>query len=190
VGPAASPAASPTVLCEAGARTMRDLGAVLSSVSADQYAAVSPAWGASMGQHVRHAVDHVAALLNGFEGDADQGGVIAYDRRERGSAIESDPAEASRVVRDLCERLEGLDEVQLACPLTIRVMVSGDGCEVELPTTLGRELAFVTHHMIHHLAMIKAICGELGLDSPSAFGRAPSTVRHETAAGQAGGGKG
>ena len=53
--------------------------------------------------------------------------------------------------------------------------------EVVLPITYSvrtnflRELAFVTHHGVHHLAMIKVICLNYGVDLPENFGMAPST---------------
>lgn len=52
--------------------------------------------------------------------------------------------------------------------------------EIGLPSTIGRELGFVAHHAIHHMALVKIIAtktlnikeGEL----PNGFGKAPSTI--------------
>lgn len=54
---------------------------------------------------------------------------------------------------------------------------------LELRSSIERELGFVAHHAIHHMAMVKIIAVEtIGLelrDLPSDFGRAPSTVQHD-----------
>ena len=49
-------------------------------------------FGGSIGGHVRHCLDHVAALLDGLDG-----GVVDYEARERGTAAEGDPAAAAWV---------------------------------------------------------------------------------------------
>jgi len=66
----------------------------------------------------------------------------------------------------------------------VRVMLCADGQHAELGSTLGRELAFAAHHAVHHHAMVAAIAAEFGLSAPDGFGRAPSTIHHEHAAGQ------
>jgi hypothetical protein len=58
-------------------------------------------------------------------------------------------------------------------------MLTSDGVDAELGSTLGRELAFATHHAVHHHAMLGAIAAELGVATPPEFGKAPSTIRHE-----------
>jgi hypothetical protein len=58
-------------------------------------------------------------------------------------------------------------------------MLSGDGHEAELESTLGRELVFATHHAIHHHAMMSAIASEFGIKVGPDFGKAPSTINHE-----------
>ncbi|MCE7974089.1 MAG: hypothetical protein DYG92_07150 [Leptolyngbya sp. PLA1] len=129
--------------------------------------------GGTIGAHVRHVLDHYAALFNGVESPP-----IAYDRRERRLAMERDRAAARAAVESLRARLccptLGADS-----PVTIRVMTSGEGDEVELRSTFGRELAFATHHAIHHLAMMRAIAAEFGVILEDTFGKAPSTVHHE-----------
>lgn len=60
-------------------------------------------------------------------------------------------------------------------------MVAESGLEVDLASTLGRELAFATHHAVHHAAMMKAIASEFGVTAETAFGKAPSTLLYEHA---------
>ena len=144
------------------------------------YSKSSSAVGATIGQHVRHALDHFAALLDGYEAsDRDEPGPVSYDRRDRGTSIETDRGEAVAQIRVLQGQLGSLDDVQLEWPMTIRVMTTADGPEVELPSTLARELAFVTHHAIHHWAICKVASRELGVSCAEGFGVAPSTLAFE-----------
>ena len=66
-------------------------------------------------------------------------------------------------------------------PVRICAMVCGEGTEAEIDSTLLRELWFATHHAIHHNALLKPIASACGMDLPAEFGRAPSTVNHDSA---------
>lgn len=135
------------------------------------YASPCPAAsGGSIGQHLRHALDHYAALL------VRPGGVIDYDHRERGVAMETCRATAEAAMDDLRAALTVVRSDELDKPATVRVMVSRDGRTVDLATTLGRELAFATHHALHHHAMMRFIAESFGVRPPAEFGYAPSTL--------------
>ena len=128
---------------------------------------------ATIGQHVRHLVCHFESLLAGYDEDA----VIAYDVRARGGDVETDPAAAATAVAAVTERLSHMDDVQMHFPVTIQIMTAADADHVSLPSTVLRELAFVTHHGIHHHAMIKLLARAHGIELSGEFGRAPSTLR-------------
>lgn len=128
--------------------------------------------GGTIGKHVRHTLDHYRALLDGFAGAA----VVDYDRRERNVPIESDRREALDAVASIRQRIGALDARALRSGVRIRVMLAGDGAQTELDTTVGRELAFASHHAIHHAAMMRTIAAEFGVEAPSEFGTAPSTL--------------
>lgn len=131
--------------------------------------------GATIGQHVRHTIDHYAAALVAIAG-----GVIDYDRRERGTEIENDRAAAVHRLGHIAETIRGITAALSGTGVRVRVMIdSGTGEEAEHRSTLGRELAFAAHHAVHHHAMIAAIARDFGLDVPSGFGKAPSTLHHE-----------
>jgi uncharacterized damage-inducible protein DinB len=141
-----------------------------------RYCAVSSVLpGGTIGKHLRHCLDHYRAALDGFE----RGAVIDYDHRERDVPMETMPAEALGAIQEIAARLSVLSGAALESPVRVRVMVSGEGEEVELSSTLGRELAFATHHAVHHQAMMGAIAAELGVRPAADFGKAPSTVNHE-----------
>ena len=48
---------------------------------------------------------------------------------------------------------------------------------MSVQTSLGRELAFVVQHTIHHAALIAVLLDILGVRVPADFGYAPSTPR-------------
>jgi uncharacterized damage-inducible protein DinB len=128
----------------------------------------------SIGEHVRHCLDHVSSLLL-----ASGSHILSYDHRQRGTATEVDPLEAVRQMRRLQVALgswaaRSLDErIRVAC------LVSDGGEAVIGWSTLSRELAFVVSHTIHHQAMIGLLLASCGYAVPNRFGHAPSTpCRH------------
>lgn len=136
--------------------------------------------GGTCGKHVRHILDHFSAILLG----ADTGEPIMYDRRERHVPMESSRSAALATIAELRARLLAAKRPKWADAVRVRVMVAGDGTEVELFSTMERELAFATHHAIHHHAMLKTIAAEFGVDTGIDFGKAPSTINFEHAEGQ------
>jgi hypothetical protein len=131
--------------------------------------------GGTCGKHVRHILDHFSAIFLGV----DTGEPIMYDRRERHVPMESSRAAALATIAEIRGRLTPAKRPGLSRDVRVQVMVAGDGTEAELRSTLGRELAFATHHAIHHHAMLKTIALEFGVDTGSDFGKAPSTINFE-----------
>lgn len=141
--------------------------------------------GSTIGQHVRHALDHFAAALSG---NAER--PIDYDHRDRDTPVERDRHAALAAIDGLCARLGALKGHDADTIVRVRVMLASSGQCAELSSTLARELAFATHHAIHHHAMIAAIARESGLSVPPGFDRAPSTLHHEHHAAAPGGPRG
>lgn len=132
---------------------------------------------------------------------------LHYDKRVRGGTLETDVdltrARIQSVWRTLQEiqddndRLdrcnldeelnvkENCSEDFLLCqPIKTSFLLSADGTtDTEMVSTIGRELGFVVHHAIHHMAMVKIIATKtLSLtakDLPPDFGRAPSTTQYD-----------
>ncbi len=176
-GPAAGPIAA------AGLAMLDQCAAFVASVGDGAYAADSATHrGGTIGKHVRHVLDHFRAALDGG-GNGRGGGVIDYDHRSRNVPMETDRGEALEAIASVRSRLASLGEPDMARAVRVRVMLSGDGSEAELGSTLGRELAFASHHAVHHHAMLKAIAAEFGIDAGDEFGKAPSTLSQERAAG-------
>lgn len=151
------------------------------ALHADPHAYIAPSAvlpGGSIGKHVRHCLDHFRAPLDA----AETRDTIDYDRRARATPVESSPAHALAEIDHLRRRLAAIRPDALEADITVRLMVDPTGREALVRSTLARELAFATHHAVHHHAMIGAIAAERGLPAPQQFGKAPATVHHESRA--------
>lgn len=159
----------------AATEALDQCAAVLAALDDGVYARPSAVmFGASIGQHVRHALDHFEAALSALDGAA-----VNYDLRERGTPVETDAGVARRAVGAIRARLVTISSSDTQAPVVVRVLVDASGLECEHVSTLGRELAFAAHHAVHHYAMIAAIAREWSVPVPPGFGKAPSTIRHE-----------
>ena len=157
------------------------------------YKSVCPMVKASIGMHIRHSMDHMelAVLAAGNPAEHSE---LHYDLRVRGGTLETDMDEAKKRILNVSEALKDLDklsekesalELVALRPTKAIFFLAAEPTEYPLPSTLGRELGFVAHHAIHHMALIKLIAtNHAGLndsDLPEDFGRAPSTVVHDHA---------
>ncbi|MFZ4574160.1 MAG: DinB family protein, partial [Phycisphaerales bacterium] len=131
--------------------------------------------GGTIGKHLRHVLDHYTAALAGLATDS----IVDYDRRERNVPMETDPGAGLASIAELLGELRRVGRQSSATALTIRVMISAGGETEDLVTTLGRELAFATHHGVHHVAMMRGIASEHGVEIAPEIGKAPSTLNNE-----------
>jgi hypothetical protein len=51
---------------------------------------------------------------------------------------------------------------------------------VRLPSVVAREVAFCVGHAVHHYAIIRLLCDELGAELDPEFGIAPSTLKYRS----------
>ena len=155
------------------ARLLDDLATVLLRVSPEVYVARPlPHVSGSIGEHVRHILDHVAAFTT-----ARPHGTFTYDTRERGTSVETDPGSALRSILRLKAMLASLTDDELSAPITVMSVLSRGEPAVSARSTVRRELAFVISHTIHHQALIAVLLAIVGVDTMDAFGLAPSTPR-------------
>jgi len=173
-------------------------------VATKQFAKVCPYVNASIGQHYRHSLDHIelAALVAqqqqslaiNCDNNNDVVPELHYDLRVRGGTLESDLQLCRERIVNIVDVFESLQQ-QTATTNNNKVdttqltnepiksyfnLSSTSNNELPLPTTIGRELGFVVHHSIHHMAMCKVIALhtlKLNEDElPIGFGKAPSTL--------------
>ena len=143
---------------------------VLESLTDDQYASpVDLLSGATTGQHVRHIVEFLQELDNGYES-----GTVNYDRRLRSHVLETNRFLAIGL---LTERIVGMDWPDKE--LVLMAYVSpGDAEQVSIRTTYFRELLYNIEHMVHHMALLRvAITVIANQTLPAAFGVAASTIK-------------
>lgn len=148
-----------------------DLESLVAAVPPEAFAVnPTPGFSSGLGPHVRHCLDHVDAVVDAFE----TGSAVDYDARRRGTPEESDRRAAlDRLdrVRARLVRLEG--DLDRDCK--IRVLVSPDEPARLVPSSWLRETFYAFQHLIHHLALMSAIAGSLGVSLDDEIGRAPST---------------
>jgi uncharacterized damage-inducible protein DinB len=144
---------------------------LVSTLSPDVYGARTSRVSGSVGEHVRHVLDHLSSLIS-----ARASALLSYDRRTRGTALETEPAEAVREMMRLDAALERWADRSLDEPVAVAAVMSTDGHSVTGWSTLARELAFVMSHTIHHQAIVALLLEQQGSDMPGErFGYAPST---------------
>ena len=152
-------------------RRLDELADVLRQVSPTAYTASSfPRVSGSIGQHVRHILDHVAGLCA-----TARSGVLSYDRRERGTDVEAGVNAALRTIRHLQGALRQFDDSDENAPITLTSVVAHGAAPVAVRSTLAREILFVISHTVHHQALIAVLLSAAGCTVPDAFGLAPST---------------
>lgn len=128
----------------------------------------------SIGRHYRHVLNHFQTLENAL-GSA----VVEYDRRVRGTQLET----SCEAARQETERLRAVFDTQMEAreflPVRVRVL-SGYATPaiIETPSRLDREALYVLSHAIHHFAFIALLAGFLGAPMPPNFGLAPATLAH------------
>src|SRR5262249_4147860 len=115
---------------------------------------------------------HIGALIS-----ADPSHVLSYDHRKRGTAVEADPAEALRQIIRLKAAVDRWNVRSMDDPICVTSLLSAADDSVTGWSTVGRELAFVNSHTIHHQALIAVLFALAGGTVPDRLGFAPSTPR-------------
>jgi uncharacterized damage-inducible protein DinB len=134
--------------------------------------AFGPTGRQSLGKHVRHIIEHYDALLAGAEV-----GSIDYEARQRDERLEAEPVTAAVRIAEISTALPRLGTYRTAT-LRVRYPVEGARSSLSLATSLSRELAFLTSHTVHHMALLGLMAESLGVAQPEGFGVHPSTLRH------------
>jgi uncharacterized damage-inducible protein DinB len=164
-----APAEAPAVV-DALQAHLRTLGDLIRTLPAEAYRdSPSPASG-SIGEHVRHCLNHARALLASASD-----GELTYDARHRGTRVEVEPELAAGECERLCLDLQQLDNTTLERPIRLHTLTHRDMSPTRVGTTLGREIVFVIQHTIHHCAVIAVLLDRVGITVPRDFGYAPST---------------
>jgi uncharacterized damage-inducible protein DinB len=153
---------------------LRQLGQVIESLDDLQYTQKPVGViESSVGGHVRHCLDHVQSLLAAIKA-----GFLDYDHRQRGTPVETLRFAALELITELVDSLDNLPSFIFIRPLTVAVSMASDDEPVNVLSSVGREIAYVLAHTIHHNAIISAMVKTLGGEVPDRFGYAPSTIKN------------
>ena len=147
------------------------------ALAAAHHAARLPDYAAVAGAHLRHLIEHFEALVLPASD-----GVVDYDSRLRDAALQACPLLAQQRLLALHGQLDDWHAEMLDRPVQV-IGRAGQQGEVgfSVASTIGRELAFVASHTVHHFALLAAHCQQHGIHTPAHFGKAPATVAHERA---------
>ena len=143
----------------------------------DAYAMPAPGrTSGGVGGHVRHCLDHIGALMH-----ATRSGIVEYDRRLRGTEVETCRMAALHQIGALAGDLARLDASVLDEPLLGESQIDPSGTMMLTRSSVCREVAFVVSHTIHHNAIVAQLLAGRDVDLDARFGLAPATPL-ETAA--------
>lgn len=152
-------------------RTISQINDLLEQIEPHEYRQPLPEFdGSTLGQHFRHILEFLVCLERGIPS-----GMVDYASRERNALYEDSPGVAKSALAAFLEALYGFDP---AIPLAMRAEFGGSERPI-YTSTLGRELAFVYDHAIHHLAIIKIglRCRFRHIKTDRDLGVSPSTIK-------------
>jgi hypothetical protein len=126
-----------------------------------------------IGSHLRHLIEHYEALIYG------KAFAVDYDARQRDPVLEENPSEAIRRLNALRQSLQVWTPLKMDQPITVSTSGGQFGETIFMNTSsIGRELCFLNNHAVHHLALLKPRCQELGITLDEYFGFAPATIAY------------
>lgn len=141
---------------------------------------VRPHLSGSIGQHLRHVIDHYLALEQGFAS-----GLVDYNQRNREANIEVSVAAARDTIKAIQKWISSLTKTDLTKSVEVHSDVSiFQTMSVDCTSTLAREIEFVSSHAIHHFSLIGIIRSLQGASVPEHFGYAPATITYLSRCGE------
>jgi uncharacterized damage-inducible protein DinB len=135
---------------------------------------------ASIGQHLRHCVEHFNQFFAGLDS-----GRIDYDARQRNCTIEQSRTFFIAAMHDLVQQLRTLDDSTMHRRLLVRMLFAPNTDPVDVASTLARELGFLSSHATHHLAIIKMLAHSLGTSLPDEVGVGNATMSYRKSCAEA-----
>ena len=128
----------------------------------------------SVGKHVRHIIDHYTAFLAGAE--QDQCWVLDYEHREREAILECSGQAAADRLQQIKAQLNDCCTLHAGQPVFVDYPTANG--MAGFGASIGRELAFLTSHTVHHLAVVALLAEQLNYETGPEFGVHPSTLRY------------
>ena len=126
---------------------------------------------ATLGQHIRHALEFYLCLIQGLK-SAEK--LVNYEARQRDPKLETSPEAATQTLHSIEKTLLFYDH---DIKLKLQFLTSHYDM-LTLHTTFYRELAYNMEHAVHHMALLRVGMKEIAPDFsfPESFGVAKSTL--------------
>lgn len=142
---------------------------LLHDLPEDKYREASTMLGhATIGQHVRHILEMLKCLKDGYAI-----GKLNYDDRKRDTLLENNKQFSRSLIAELLASMRQPNKA-----ITIAVTVD-ENQTVEVQSSYIREIAYNLEHTVHHMAMIQVALREMKLSLVhDDFGKAYATIRH------------
>ena len=133
-----------------------------------------PLFDSSIGQHLRHILDLLLALVNSTNEE------INYDVRRRGALVETDKQQGLKELNDVRVWVSNISNNEINRGVLVHTETSLNTQQTDsLKSSFGRELCFASSHLVHHLAIMAAIAKMAGKEVDSKLGLAPATATYE-----------
>ena len=164
-------------LAEENHQALNQLATLLEHISPAGYQHLqAPHATQSVGKHVRHILEHYQTLLDYLDDSV----CLDYEKRKRETPLENCPQTALQRLHSINNALSKVAKLPANMALTLVYPLDAPDrhTAAALPSSLGRELAFLTSHTLHHMALISLICAEQAIALPEHFGVHPSTLRY------------
>jgi uncharacterized damage-inducible protein DinB len=143
-------------------------------IAAEATTAAQINYGAEVGPHLRHIIEHFQQLIKGLVL-----GSVNYDIRERELSLEQDVAVLRARIAGLILALRALTSADMQATIEVFLLGRLDGSvQFSAPSTVFRELLFVISHATHHYALLTNLLRAHGVVLPPCFGKAPATAQY------------
>jgi uncharacterized damage-inducible protein DinB len=167
-----------TLLQQDNCFLLRRFLTIIESLTDSQYLLdKQPLFNSSIGAHTRHVLDHYQAFIDGLPM-----GHINYDARARVLDVELNRSVAIEKMNAVIACMAQIENHDQSLLVSMDIGVPETKDIVPQRSTVGRELAFLHGHSVHHEALIAFILRALNVDiDVEEVGLAPSTVKHREA---------
>ena len=147
---------------------------LLRTLEDEAYTSAQPPYHeSSIGDHLRHCLEHYTSFLDGLNA-----GRIDYDARARDVRIATSRPFATQTIQSLIARLQAMPRDDK--PLQVKMDCDKDAEQPApwSPSSVERELQYLLAHTIHHYALIAVLLRLQGYAPHADFGVAPSTLKY------------
>ncbi len=159
-------------LITANTETLEQVLSLIDAAQDTAYTDVAEGMTSSLGCHVRHVLDHYAALQNGVTT-----GEVDYDKRSRDSVVETDATQAKQKVYALIAWLN--ENITSDVNLKMKTEISASNQNIiTIDSSLKRELIYLLNHTVHHMAQVSLALRIMGISIDDQIGIAPATLTH------------